>query len=135
VENGGPDGRREDEVFRFDHGLQRHPKKQTLGPSACSDLAGCNQLQSMDDSLLGLHSCRALSPKPRGKIARAVGRKELVFGLSNRLPERLNVKPEDQQMQLQVKTVLNAIQHFPGFVFQDIIASTGQPVGGQGKTR
>jgi len=23
-------------------------------------------------------------------------------------------------MQLQVKTILNAVQHFPGFVFQDI---------------
>jgi len=34
-------------------------------------------------------------------------------------------------MQLQVKTILNAIQHFPGFVYQDIRLS--DPVAGQSR--
>ena len=36
-------------------------------------------------------------------------------------------------MQLQVKTILNAIQHFPGFVYQDIRLS--DPVPGQARER
>ena len=31
---------------------------------------GMQSLQSMDGPVLGLHSCRALSPEPQGKVAR-----------------------------------------------------------------
>ena len=46
--------------------------------------------------------------------------KSLVFGYSiDDEIDRTN-RTERPAMQLQVKTILNAIQHFPGFVFQDI---------------
>jgi len=51
---------------------------------------GMQSLQSTDDSVLRLHSCRALSPEPQRKVAQLPTAKRLVFGLFNRFGTRLN---------------------------------------------
>src|SRR5664279_651902 len=83
--------------------------------------------QSTGGSVLGLHSCRALSPGPQSELTTGAcnveGRtveKWLAFGYSISVATDRTNQPERPAMQLEVKTLLNRIQHFAGFVYQDI---------------
>src|ERR1039457_4129358 len=81
--------------------------------------------QSTDGSVLGLHSCRALSPGPQSELTTGAcnveGRtveKWLAFGYSISVATDRTHQPERPAMQLEVKTLLNRIQHFAGFVYR-----------------
>jgi hypothetical protein len=96
IEYGGLRAERRGRVFRFDHGLQGMPKASTrLG--SFPEPGEMQSLQSMDGPVLGLHSCRALSPEPQRKVAQPPTTKKLVSGLSNRFEQAIErAKPKDQ---------------------------------------
>ena len=52
--------------FALTRGCELNPnEKSQLIALACDELGLGLRTQSTDDSVLGLHSCRALSPEPR----------------------------------------------------------------------
>ena len=71
--------------------------KSSTRPESFPEPGGMQSLQSMDGSVLRLHSCRALSPEPQSKVAQPPTAKKLVFGLFNRFEQSIErIKPEDQ---------------------------------------
>jgi hypothetical protein len=58
---------------------------------------GMHSLQSMDGSVLRLHSCRALSPEPQSNVAHFPTTQKLAFGLFNRFEQAIECsKPKGQ---------------------------------------
>jgi hypothetical protein len=93
-----------DEFFALTMACRGIAKSKHPVRDIASAPGGMHSLQSMDGSVLRLHSCRALSPKPQDKVAQPPTTKKLAFGLLNRFCESIeHFKPEDQLCSWKLK--------------------------------
>jgi hypothetical protein len=103
TENSGLTAERGTMSFSLGPWLAEASQKPNARPERLLEPGGMQSQQSTDGSVLGLHSCRALSPEPRDKIARRRW-KNTGLRFIQSFDESIElIKPEDQRCSCKLR--------------------------------